>query len=181
MLHRPKPARAGGQTAAASRGPRAGLGPSDETRAPRARPLPGVVGSGRRCAIPTKTTKEPAAKATPTTTVDDYIAAAPSDKRAKLKKLRATIKKAAPKTTESISYGIVGYKQNGERVAYFGYWKTHIALYGTSGRFIDAHAAELKPYVQTKGTIRFPDDKPLPYGLVAKIVKARVAEVDKTS
>ena len=79
----------------------------------------------------TRTTKKkPAAKAEPVTTVDDYIAAAPSDKRAKLKKLRATIKKAAPKTTESISYGIVGYKQNGKRVAYFGYWKTHIALYG---------------------------------------------------
>ena len=125
----------------------------------------------------TKTTKKPAPKTAPAKTVDEYLAAAPSDRRAALTKLRRTIKAAAPKATESVSYGIVGYKQNGERVAYFGYWKDHIALYGTSSRFIKAHAAELKPYVQSKGTIQFPWDKPLPVGLVTKIVKARVAEI----
>lgn len=129
----------------------------------------------------TKTTKKPGAKTAPAKTVEEYLAAAPSDKRAALTKLRQTIKAAAPKATESISYGIVGYKQNGERVAYFGYWKEHIALYGTSSRFIKAHAAELKPYVQSKGTIQFPWDKPLPVGLVAKIVKTRVAEVTSGS
>ncbi|HET6701618.1 MAG TPA: DUF1801 domain-containing protein [Gemmatimonadaceae bacterium] len=132
----------------------------------------------------TKTTKKPAAKkasakTAPAKTVDEYLAAAPSDKRAALTKVRKAIKAAAPKATESISYGIVGYKQRGERVAYFGYWKNHIALYGTSGRFIKTHAAELKPYVQSKGTIQFPSDKPLPVGLVTKIVKARVAEVEE--
>ncbi len=129
----------------------------------------------------TKATKKPTAKTAPAKTVEEYLAAAPSDKRATLTKLRQTIKAAAPKATESISYGIVGYKQNGERVAYFGYWKEHIALYGTSSRFIKAHAAELKPYVQSKGTIQFPWDKPLPVGLVTKIVKARVAEVTSGS
>ena len=127
----------------------------------------------------TKTTKKPAAKTTHTKTVDDYIAAAPKDKRAALMKLRETIKAAAPKATESISYGIVGFKQDGKRVAYFAYWKAHFALYGTSSNFIDAHAAELKAYLQSKGTIQFPADKPLPYGLVTKIVKARTAEIEK--
>src|SRR5688500_14096198 len=134
----------------------------------------------------TKTAKKPAAKklaakAAPAKTVDAYIAAAPPDRRATLTKLRRTIKAAAPKATETISYGIVGYKESGQRVAYFGYWKSHIALYGTSGRFIKTHAAELKPYVQSKGTIQFPSDKPLPVGLVTKIVKARVAEVTSGS
>jgi uncharacterized protein YdhG (YjbR/CyaY superfamily) len=94
-------------------------------------------------------------------------------------KLRKTIKAAAPMATESLSYGIVGFKHNGRRLAYFGYWKTHVALYGTSRRFIDAHAAELKPYVQSKGTIQFTADKPLPERLVTKIVKARIAEIEK--
>jgi len=129
-------------------------------------------------------TKKPAAKnasakTAPAKTVDEYLEAAPKDKRAALTRLRHAIKAAAPNATESISYGIVGYKQNGERVAYFGYWKDHIALYGTSGRFIKTHVAELKPYVQSKGTIQFPSDKPLPVGLVTKIVKARVAEVEE--
>jgi uncharacterized protein YdhG (YjbR/CyaY superfamily) len=124
-------------------------------------------------------TKQPTVKTTRIKDVDDYIAAAPVDKRAVLKKLRGTIKAAAPKATEIISYGMAGFKQDGKRVAYFAYWKAHVALYGTSGGFIKAHAAELKPYVQSKGTIQFPAGKPLPYGLVTKIVKARIAEIEK--
>ena len=127
----------------------------------------------------TQTTKKPAAKATHPKTVDDYIAAAPKGKRAALMKLRKTIKAAAPNATENISYGIVGFKQDRKRLVYFGYWKAHYALYGTSSSFIDAHAAELKPYVMSKGTIRFAADKPLPVGLVTKIVKARIAEVEE--
>ena len=112
-------------------------------------------------------------------TVDDYIASAPKDRRATLTKLRQTIKAAAPRATEIVSYGMAGFKQGGERVAYFAYWKSHTALYGTSREFIDLHAAELRPYLQSKGTLQFPASKPLPYGLVTKIVKARVAEIEK--
>jgi uncharacterized protein YdhG (YjbR/CyaY superfamily) len=126
-----------------------------------------------------QTMKKAAAKTTRAKTVDDYIAAAPKDKRAALTKLRQTIKAAAPKATEIISYGMVGYKQGAKRVAYFAYWKAHIALYGTSYDFIKAHAAELKPYVQSKGTLQFRADKPLPYPLVTRIVKDRVAEIEE--
>jgi uncharacterized protein YdhG (YjbR/CyaY superfamily) len=123
--------------------------------------------------------KRSSAMGAPAKNVDEYIASAPNDKRAALTKLRNTIKAAAPKANEIISYGMAGYKQGANRVAYFAYWKGHIALYGTSYEFIEAHAAELKPYVQSKGTIQFPADKPLPYPLVTKIVKARVAEIEK--
>ena len=112
-------------------------------------------------------------------TVDDYLAAAPQDKQATLKKLRRTIKAAAPKASESLSYGIVGYKLQRKPVAYFGYWKAHYALYGIGSRVTKAYAADLKDYLLSKGTIQFPADKPLPYGLVTKIVEARIAEIDK--
>jgi uncharacterized protein YdhG (YjbR/CyaY superfamily) len=115
----------------------------------------------------------------PAKTVDDYIASAPEKRRAALKKLRQTIKTAAPKANEIVSYGMAGFKQEGKRVAYFAYWKSHAALYGTSRQFIKANAAALKPYVQSKGTLQFPADKPLPYALVTKIVEARVAEIEK--
>jgi uncharacterized protein YdhG (YjbR/CyaY superfamily) len=112
-------------------------------------------------------------------TVDDYIAAAPKERRAALTRLRQTIKAAAPKGTEIVSYGMVGFKQAGRRVAYFAYWKNHIALYGTSRDFLDAHAAQLKAYLQSKGTLQFAADRPLPYGLVTRIVKTRVAEIEQ--
>jgi uncharacterized protein YdhG (YjbR/CyaY superfamily) len=112
-------------------------------------------------------------------TVDDYLAAAPKDRLATLKKLRQTIKAAAPKSTESLRYGIVGYKLHGKSVIYFGYWKAHYAVYGLGSGVIAAHAADLKSYLQSKGTIQFPAVKPLPYRLVTRMVKARVAEIEK--
>jgi uncharacterized protein YdhG (YjbR/CyaY superfamily) len=73
----------------------------------------------------------------------------------------------------------VGYKHKGKYLAYFGYWKEHFAMYGWSGGLIDTHAPALKAYATSKGTFQFPADKPLPYGLVTKIVRARLAEIDE--
>lgn len=124
----------------------------------------------------TPATTRPAGKSSRTRTVDDYLAAAAKDQRAALTKLRRTIKAAAPRATEGISYGLVGFKHNGKSLIHFAYWKAHIAIYGT----FDAHAGELMAYDQSgKGTYRFPSDKPLPYGLVTRMVKARVAEIEK--
>ena len=129
--------------------------------------------------MPAQTRKGPDLKTAPVKTVDDYIAAAPRDKRAPLVQLRKTIKAAAPNATESISYGIVGFKLKRKAVVYFGYWKAHYALYGLGSRVTDAHQAELKGYVMSKGTIQLPADKPLPHRLLTKLVKARVAEIEK--
>jgi len=123
------------------------------------------------------TTKKPVAKAARGKTVDDYLAAAPKDKQSALTKLRQTIKAAAPKASESVSYGIVGYKLERKPVIYFAYWKAHYSLYGMGSRVTKAHAAELKDYLMSKGTIQLPAGKPLPYRLVTKMVKARVAEI----
>jgi uncharacterized protein YdhG (YjbR/CyaY superfamily) len=127
----------------------------------------------------TQTRNKPAAKTKQPKTVDDYLAAAPKDKRAALINLRKTIKAAAPKAIESFSYGIVGFKHKGKPLAYFGYWKDHCSLYGMGNGVYDAHAAELRAYDLTKGTIRFTADKPLPDRLVTKLVKARIAEIEK--
>jgi uncharacterized protein YdhG (YjbR/CyaY superfamily) len=124
-----------------------------------------------------KTAAKRATKKAAPKTVAGYIAAAPKEQRAALEKLRTTINAAAPRATEGLSYGIVGFKQGGKNVVYFGSWKTHIALYGAGGSVIAAHQAELEPYVLSKGTIQFPADEPIPYGLVTKLVIARVAEL----
>jgi uncharacterized protein YdhG (YjbR/CyaY superfamily) len=107
--------------------------------------------------------------------VADYLKAVPPAQRALLKKLRQTIKTAAPKATEVISYGIPGYKHHGMLV-YFAAFKNHSSLFGVGAALMKQHQKALAPYKMSKGTIQFTVEKPLSMALVRKIVKARVKE-----
>jgi uncharacterized protein YdhG (YjbR/CyaY superfamily) len=108
-------------------------------------------------------------------TIDDYLAALPDDQRAALEKLRKTIRAAAPKAEECISYGLAAFRQNGMLVG-FGASAKHLAFYPMNSTTVKAFKDELKGLATSKGTIRFQPDKPLPAALVRKLVKARIAE-----
>lgn len=107
-------------------------------------------------------------------TIDEYHGTLPEEIIAKVEELRKTIKQAAPKATEVISYNMPAFKQNGVLVYYAAY-KGHIGFYPTSSP-ITAFATELKAYKTSKGAIQFPIDKPIPKTLVRDIVKYRVAQ-----
>ncbi|MDQ6695434.1 MAG: DUF1801 domain-containing protein [Chloroflexota bacterium] len=106
--------------------------------------------------------------------VDDYIAAFPQEKRWLLEEVRATIKAAAPEAQEIISYGMPAFAQNGNLV-YFAALKNHIGLYPT-GSGIAAFKNELSAYESTKGSVKFPIGEPLPLELISKIVRFKVSE-----
>jgi len=108
--------------------------------------------------------------------IDEYLAALSDDKRAALEKLRKTIRAAAPKADESISYQVPSFRLNERMLVGFGATANHCAFYLLSSSTVDAHGDELKNYDTSKGTIRFQADKPLPVALVRKLVKARIAE-----
>ena len=108
-------------------------------------------------------------------TVDEYLATLSDDKRAALERLRKTIRAAAPKAEECISYQLPAFRLNGMLVA-FGATANHCAFYPMSSSTVAAHKDELKDYDTSKGTIRFQPDHPLPAALVRKLVKARIAE-----
>ena len=110
-----------------------------------------------------------------TTTIDEDPAALSEDKRIALENLRRTIKAAAPKAEECISYGLAAFRLNGMLVG-FGATRNHCAFYLMSATTVDAHRKELEGYDTSKGTIRFQPDRPLPAALVRKLVKARIAE-----
>jgi len=107
-------------------------------------------------------------------TIDDYIAVCPPDIRRILVELRNTVKKAAPKAEEKISYQMPAFFQKGILV-YFAAQKNHIGFYPTSSG-IEAFKEELSEYGLSKGTVRFPLDKPLPLNLISQIVKFKVME-----
>ena len=109
-------------------------------------------------------------------TIDEYLAALSDDKRAALEKLRKTIRAAAPKAEECISYQLPAFRLNGRMLVAFGATANHCAFYLMSSSTVEAHKDELKDYDTSKGTIRFQADNPLPAALVRKLVKARIAE-----
>jgi uncharacterized protein YdhG (YjbR/CyaY superfamily) len=116
-----------------------------------------------------------AKKGTPSLTVDDYLAAVPADVRAALTKLRKTIRAAAPKAAEVISYQIPAYKHKGLLVG-FAASKNHCTFHIMSTKLTREHAAELKGYKLGKASIQFAPGNPLPAILVTRLVKARIAE-----
>lgn len=105
--------------------------------------------------------------------IDAYIAPFPPEVRAILEKIRATIRKAAPKAEERISYKMPAFFQDGALV-YFAAFKKHIGLFPPVGDPALRKAAAV--YAGAKGNLRFPLDEPMPYALIGKIVKARIAE-----
>jgi uncharacterized protein YdhG (YjbR/CyaY superfamily) len=110
-------------------------------------------------------------------TIDEYLAALTEDKRTVLEKLRKTIRAAAPRAEECISYQLPHFRLDGKALVAFGATASHCAFYPMSGTTVEAHKDELKDYRTSKGTIRFQADKPLPATLVRKLVKARIAEI----
>jgi len=109
-------------------------------------------------------------------TIDEYLAGASAGQRAVLEKLRRAIHAAAPGAEEYIGYGLAGFKLNGRPLVYFGAWEKHCALYAASPAIQKKFQKELKDFEQSKGTIKFTPEQPLPVPLVKKLVKARIAE-----
>jgi uncharacterized protein YdhG (YjbR/CyaY superfamily) len=110
-------------------------------------------------------------------TIDEYLAAVSDDKRAALEKLRKSIRAAAPKAEECISYGIPAFRLDGKGLVGFGAAAKHCSFYPMSGATIAALKEDLQRYEKTKGSIHFSAEKPLPAALVRKIVKARIEQI----
>ncbi len=106
--------------------------------------------------------------------IDTYVAEFPLEIQEICKQLRVTIRKAAPEAEDIISYGMPAFKQN-RTLVYFAVCKNHIGFYPTSSG-IREFKHEFKDYKWSKGAVQFPLSKPMPYKLIARIVKFRAGE-----
>jgi len=102
-------------------------------------------------------------------TIDDYIAGFPEEVRVLLEKIRATIRKAAPRAEEAVKYGMPTFVLEGNLIHFAGY-KNHIGLY-PGATPIEKFKDELAGYETSKGTVRLPLDQRIPVGLIGKITK----------
>ena len=107
-------------------------------------------------------------------TIDGYLAALSSDKRAALERLRRTIRAAVPRAEECISYQLPAFRLDGRMLVWFGAGAKHCAFY--PGAVVGDLKDELADYETSKGTVRFSSDRPLPAPLVRKLLKARIAQ-----
>jgi uncharacterized protein YdhG (YjbR/CyaY superfamily) len=114
-------------------------------------------------------TSQPAPK-----TIDEYIAGFPRDVQVTLEKIRRTIRKAAPDAEETIKYQMPTFTLKGNLV-HFAAFKKHIGFYPVPTG-IEAFKKELSVYEGGKGSVQFPLDKPIPFGLIGRIVKFRAEE-----
>jgi uncharacterized protein YdhG (YjbR/CyaY superfamily) len=108
--------------------------------------------------------------------IEEYIAGFPEEVRERLEGLRRVVHEAAPGVEETIKYGMPTFMLNGNLV-YFAVYKKHIGFYPRPAGIEDeALLAELAPYEAAKSAIRLPFDRPIPYELIAKLVKIRVEQ-----
>jgi uncharacterized protein YdhG (YjbR/CyaY superfamily) len=109
------------------------------------------------------------------TTVDDYIASAPSDVQPVLHEIRRRMHRAVPGAGETISYGIPTITLDDSYLVYFAAWKRHISVYPIP-ETDDPVTEELAPYKASKGTLKFPLDRPMPYDLIELVAGRLLAQ-----
>ncbi len=108
--------------------------------------------------------------------IKNYINNQPAEIIPILERVRSIILENAPNVTESIAYGMPAYKLNSKPLVYFGAQKKHLGFYATPTGH-EKFTTELSCYKQGKGSVQFPYNKPIPYELIANIVKFRVYEL----
>ena len=109
-----------------------------------------------------------------TDSIDDYIAGSPLKARAILRKIRATVRKAAPGADEVISYRMPAFKQHGI-LFYFAAFKEHIGIFPPVRGDAKLEKA-LARYAGPKGNLKLPLDEPIPYDLIGRIVALRLKQ-----
>jgi uncharacterized protein YdhG (YjbR/CyaY superfamily) len=110
----------------------------------------------------------------PPRNIDEYIANFPVNIQKILQEIRVTIQKAAPEASEKISYAMPTFVLEGNLV-HFAAFKKHVGFYSTPSGTTQFQQ-EILAYKHAKGSIQFPLEKPMPFDLIAQIVKFRVEE-----
>ena len=125
--------------------------------------------------MPTRSARPDTARAR--AQVRAYFAALPPGARRHLRELRDVIRRVAPDAAEAFSYRIPAFTVDGRVLVWYAAWKSHVSLYPITPALLRAHKLDVGAHEIAKGTIRCPLEKPLPVGLVRRLVKARLTEV----
>ncbi len=109
--------------------------------------------------------------------VREYLAKQPPGTRRQVRRIRDLIRFAVPRAVDGFSYGIPAVRVDGRLLLWYAGWKAHCSLYPVTPAVRRALAHDMTKYVVSKGTIRFPLDRPLPATLIRRVAKARLSEL----
>jgi uncharacterized protein YdhG (YjbR/CyaY superfamily) len=110
-----------------------------------------------------------------------YFAALPNGARQQLRQLRGLILATAPDAVEWFSYGIPGFRLHDRPFVWYAAFSHHVSLFPMTTAIRTTFAKALEGLETSKGTIRFPRDRPLPVALVRRLVKARMGEMRRAA
>ena len=109
--------------------------------------------------------------------IDRYLATLDEPKRSTLEALRKSILEVVPEAEQCISYGMPAFKVQGKTVAGFAAFKHHLSYLPHSGSVLALLGEDVAQFAQTKGSLHFAVDKPLPKRLVKKLVTTRIRQL----
>lgn len=110
--------------------------------------------------------------------IDDYIGTFPANVQAILREVRQTIRSAVPAVDETISYHLPTFRLNGHVLVHIAAWKLYLSLYPVPA-VDEALEQEIAPFRAAKSTLRFPYDRPIPYGLIGRLVAIRATDAPR--
>lgn len=106
------------------------------------------------------------------TVIDEYLDSVEPVARETLETLRQTLHSLLPGVEECISYGLPAFRHDGVVLAAFAAGRKFCSYYPMSGAVL-SRIPEAAKYEQTKGSLHFALDTPLPKSLVHKLVVER--------
>jgi len=106
------------------------------------------------------------------TEVEKYIQQFEPDVQDKLNTLRQLFFEVLPDTEESIRYNMPAYKV-GKHYLYFAAYKKHIGFYPVYGLTEIENKISIYRAKNTKDTLHFTLDKPLPKEIIKKVIELK--------
>ena len=109
-------------------------------------------------------------------TIDQYHQAFSGEALERMQAIRKIIHEVVPVVEETISYQIPCFKYKGYLIYYSAYAK-HISLsYPFSAAFLEHFKKDLEGYKVSKSAIQLPHNRPLPVGLIKRMIAFRKKE-----
>lgn len=112
----------------------------------------------------------------PAAEIDAYLAGLGEPDRSALESLRTMILDVVPDAEQCISYGLPAFRVAGVVVAGFGAFAKHLSYLPHSGSVLKGVGDRLSGYGGTKSSLHFTAEHPLTPDLVARLVRAKLAQ-----